>query len=132
MYDPLQDTWETLPHLPHFPGRHHHGTPLFCNCISVNQKLVLIGGWTLFDDNVLNTVFIYNFSSAKWIRGADMPAARKSAAFSLSPEPEGLIYVVRGEDDDGNALQGAEVYSVEEDEWKVLLDLSQERGNCYA
>ena len=59
-----------------------------------------------------------------------MPTARISPAFSVSPE--GLLYVGGGEDDDENGLRGAEVYSVEEDEWKVLLDLSQERGNCYA
>ena len=85
VYDPVEATWETLPRLPHFPGR-HNGIPFFSNCISVNQKLLFLGGLIRFEKNLLNTVFIYDFSSAKWSLGADSPTARRAAAFSVSPE----------------------------------------------
>ena len=44
VYDPLQGTWEPLPPFPHFPGVHYRGIPIDCACISLNQKLLLIGG----------------------------------------------------------------------------------------
>ena len=106
----------------------HLRIPFLCDCIFVNQKLVLIGGSHPSDNVLIKTVFIYNFLSAKWSRGADMPTARISPAFSVSPE--GLIYVAGGEDEDENGLRGAEVYSVEEDEWKVLPDMNKERKHC--
>ena len=75
VFDPLRGTKKTLPPLPHFPGS-HNGIPLYCDCVCVNQKLVLMGGWNpsdLYLAEALNTVFIYDFSSGKWSRGADMP-----------------------------------------------------------
>ena len=44
VFDPLRGTRETLPPLPHFPGT-RNGVPLFCDCVFVNGKLVLMGGW---------------------------------------------------------------------------------------
>jgi hypothetical protein len=54
LFDPLGGTKKTLPPLPYFPGS-HNGIPLFCHCVCVNQKLVLMGGWNPSD-----------FSSGKW------------------------------------------------------------------
>ena len=113
VYDPLQGTCETLPRVPHFPC-HHHGIPLHCHCVCVKQKLVLIGGWDRDVWGKLFTVFIYDFSSARWSRGAKMPLVTISGACSVSPE--GLIYVAGGMEDDETALGEAAVYNVEEDE----------------
>lgn len=129
VYDPLQDAWETLPDLPHFPGCYQK-IPEYTECVSVNQRLVLIGGYNPTEEEDVNTVFIYDFSSAQWIRGADMPLFRTCGALSVSPE--GLVYIAGGVDSDDNALRGAAVYSVEEDEWKLLPDMSQGRFNCYS
>ena len=101
VYDPLQDTWETLPDLPLFPGCYQE-IPQFVDCVSVNQRLVLIGGYNPFEEEYINTVFIYDFSCAKWSRGADIPIFRTCGALSVSPE--GLVYVAGGVDNDGNAL----------------------------
>ena len=73
----------------------------------------MIGGYNPTEEEDVNTVFIYDFSSAKWIRGADMPMFRTCGALSVSPE--GRVYVAGGVDNDGNALRGATVYSVEKD-----------------
>ena len=127
VYDPLEGTWETLPALPHFLGCYHR-IPLSFNCIAVNQKLVLMGGYNPEEQEDVNTVFIYNFSSGNWSRGADMPVFRTYGTLSVSPE--GLVYVAGGMDNHGNGLRGAAVYNVEEDEWKLLPDMSQERINC--
>ena len=36
VYDHQQGSWETLPHLPHFPGA-HHGIPRYCCCVCENN-----------------------------------------------------------------------------------------------
>ena len=131
VFDPLRGTKKTLPPLPHFPGS-HNGIPLYCDCVCVNQKLVLMGGWNpsdLYLAEALNTVFIYDFSSGKWSRGADMPVIRISGAFSVSPQ--GLLYVAGGHDDYEDFLRSAAIYNVSEDEWKILPEMSQERDECY-
>jgi hypothetical protein len=131
LFDPLGGTKKTLPPLPYFPGS-HNGIPLFCDCVCVNQKLVLMGGWNPSDPyqaEALNTVFIYDFSSGKWSRGADMPVIRTDGAFSVSPE--GLLYVAGGHNGDEDFLRSAAVYNVSEDEWKLLPEMSQERDKCY-
>jgi hypothetical protein len=43
VFDPLRGTRKTLPPLPHFPHS-HNGIPLFCDCLFVNQKVVLMCG----------------------------------------------------------------------------------------
>jgi len=131
IFDPLRGTRETLPPLPHFPGS-HNGIPLFCDCVCVNRKLVLMAGWNPSDlclAEALNTVFIYDFSSGKWSRGADMPQIRISGAFSVSPE--GLLYVAGGHDDYEDFLRSAAVYNVFEDKWKIPPEMREERDECY-
>lgn len=122
--DPLQGTWDRLPSIPQFPK----GIPLFCHCVWVNQKLVMIGGWHPSNWKALNSVFIYDFASGTWRQGADMPRVRSFFACSVSPN--GLIYVAGGHDDNKNALRVAEAYDVEEDKWEILPPMSQERDEC--
>ena len=58
-----------------------------------------------------------------------MPTVRMGGAVSVSPE--GLVYVAGGKGNDLNALRRAEVYSVEEDEWRILPDMGQDMDNCF-
>ena len=74
IYDPLNSTWKRLTPCiddPHFPG----SISLFSRCVAVNRKLVLITGLAPPNINV-NSVCIYDFESARWRRGADMPTPR--------------------------------------------------------
>lgn len=143
VFDPLRGTRKTLPPLPHFPGC-HNGIPLFCECLCVNQRLVLLGGCNPIPQEeglVLlggcKTVFIFDFASSKWSRGADMPVSPALGA-SVSPalgaysvSPQGLIYVAGGEDVNENLLRSAAVYNVFEDQWKLLPDMSRGRDMSY-
>jgi len=124
LYDPLQGSWDRLPKIPQFSD----GIPLFCHCVWVHQKLVVIGGWHPCNWEAMNSVFIYDFKSGTWHRGADMPRVRSFFACSVSPD--GLIYVAGGHDENKNALRAAEVYDVEEDKWEILPQMSQERDEC--
>jgi hypothetical protein len=131
LFDPLEGTKKNLPPLPHFPIS-HNGIPLFCACVWVNQKLVLIGGWNPSDPyhvEALNSVFIYDFSSSKWSRSANMPVIRTSGTFSVSPQA--LLYIVGGNNDDEDFLRSTVVYNVSKDEWKLLPEMSLEWDECY-
>eukprot|EP01018_Ginkgo_biloba_P021037 Gb_35243 [translate_table: standard] len=123
-YDPLHGTWERLPPIPDFAD----GIPLFCQCVSVNHKLVLIGGWHPSNWEPTKFVYVYDFSSAKWRRGSDMPTIRSFFACSVSSG--GLIYVAGGHDENKNALRAAEIYNVEEDMWEILPPMIQPRDEC--
>jgi len=124
LYDPLQGAWDRLPSIPQFSD----GIPLFCHCVWVDLKLVIIGGWHPSHWEAMNSVFIYDFTSGTWRRGADMPTVRSFFACSVSPD--GLIYVAGGHDNNKNALRAAEVYNVEKDKWENLPPMSQERDEC--
>ena len=70
--DPLKGTSERLPPIndPRFVG-----LPGWCQCVAVNRKLILIGGFYQSNPSLMKSVYIYDFESAKWSRGADMPTA---------------------------------------------------------
>lgn len=125
LFDPLQGAWDRLPLIPQFSD----GIPLFCHCVWVDQKLVIIGGWHPSHWEAMNSVFIYDFKSNTWRRGADMPRVRSFFACSVSPD--GLIYVAGGHDGNKNALPDAEAYDVNEDKWEILPPMSQERDECH-
>uniref|UniRef100_A0A0C9RXD3 TSA: Wollemia nobilis Ref_Wollemi_Transcript_6185_1785 transcribed RNA sequence n=1 Tax=Wollemia nobilis TaxID=56998 RepID=A0A0C9RXD3_9CONI len=124
VYDPIQGAWDRLPSIPLFPS----GVPLFCHCVSVNQKLVLIGGWHPSKWEAMRSVFVYDFSFGSWRQGADMPTLRSFFACSVSPD--GRVCVAGGHDDCKNALRASEAYNVEEDQWEILPPMSQERDEC--
>lgn len=125
LYDPLQGSWDRLPSFPQFPD----GIPRFCHFVSVDQKLVLIGGCNPSSWEAMNSVLIYDFISSTWRRGADMPTVRSFFASSVSPD--GLIYVAGGQDDNKSALRTAAAYDVKHDKWEVLPPMAQERGRCH-
>lgn len=130
VYDPLKGTWERIPRIPDFP--HFYPLAASTEFASVNGKLVLLGGRSplLFRafPTPTNMVFIYDFKSSKWSRGAYMPTTRVRFACSVCAS-KGLIYVAGGCDEYGNILATAEVYDVEADKWEVLPPMPQrQRG----
>jgi hypothetical protein len=100
------------------------------------------------------SVYIYDFESARWSRGADMPTARSGFACCVSPSnglvyvagglnehgnveedkweilppSNGLVYVAGGLNEHGNPLAAAEAYNVEEDKWEILPPMIQPHG----
>lgn len=122
VHDPVQGTWEELPRLP-------RGIPDRFRWVCVNLKLLLIGGRNSNYVERQYSVFIYDFSSAKWSRGTDCPLETVDAACSVSAE--GLVYVAGGMDRNDNAVRGAAVYNVEKDEWKLLPHMNQKWDHCF-
>ena len=125
IYDPLNSTWKRLTPCiddPHFPG----SISLFSRCVAVNRKLVLITGLAPPNINV-NSVYIYDFESARWRRGADMPTPRFNFACSVDLS-NGLVYVAGGMDETYYPLAAAETYNAEEDKWEILPPMLQEHG----
>ena len=132
IYDPLNDTWKRLNTPiddPHFPRISE-----WSQCIAMNRKLVLItrARALLANNGTMKTVYIYDFESARWRRGADMPTARSFFACSASSSNGlGLVYVAGGMDENYNSLTAAETYNVEEDRWEILPPMIQQHGTCH-
>ncbi|MBA0871158.1 hypothetical protein Goshw_021935 [Gossypium schwendimanii] len=115
--------WVDLPLLPHhFP----YGIPYFCHLVAVGYDLLLIGGLDPVTWDASPSVFVFNFLTAKWRRGADMPGARRSM-FGCASGHGPMVYVAGGHDEEKNALKSALAYDVVRDEWTPLPDMSRER-----
>jgi len=130
LYDPQNGTRQSLPPIdePQF-----RGIPIWCQCVAVNQKLVLMGGLhPPVRTGLLKSVYIYDFVSARWSRGADMPTPRIFFACSVCSS-SGVIYVAGGNDENNRPLASAEFYNVEEDRWENLPSMAQPHGyGCQA
>ncbi|KAJ7534224.1 hypothetical protein O6H91_13G084500 [Diphasiastrum complanatum] len=124
VYDLHQRSWTRLCPVPEFSKA---GVPLFSQCVCSNGKLVLLGGWNPKSYAVLRSVYIFDFFSRKWCRGSDMLRTRSFFACSTL---DGLVFVAGGHDDNKDALATAEVYSVEDDSWRELPRMSEERDEC--
>eukprot|EP00253_Pinus_taeda_P025186 PITA_25186 len=123
--DPVTRTWEMLRQNLNFPTGN---IPLLCACVCVNGKLVLIGGRYPESSRDMKAVYLFDFASAKWRRGTDMPTQRYNFACSVSPST-GFIYVAGGTDI-AQDLRTAEAYNVEEDRWETLPPMTQLQGAC--
>ncbi|XP_004486716.1 F-box/kelch-repeat protein At1g80440-like [Cicer arietinum] len=119
--------WSELPLGPELSD----GLPLFCQIAGVGYDLVVMGGWAPDSFKASNSVFIYNFLSAKWRRGADMPGGPRTF-FSCTSDHDRMVYVAGGHDEEKNALKSAFAYDVANDVWIPLPDMSRERDECKA
>lgn len=126
VYEPDTGSWSILPGIPGHPD----GFPLFCQCAGVGRYLVVVGGWNPTTWTALNIVHIYDFISAVWKRGADMPGPPRSF-FGCAPDSNRTaMFVAGGHDDYKNALRSALMYDINKDEWVPLPDMSNERDEC--
>ncbi|CAA7403063.1 unnamed protein product [Spirodela intermedia] len=126
LFEPDSGTWDDLPTAPdHLP----HGLPLFCQVAATGRTLVVLGGWDPSSWAASDEVFIYDFLSGDWRRGAPMPGPRRSF-FACASDSHRTVYVAGGHDDEKNALRSAMAYDVERDEWAPLPDMAKERDEC--
>jgi hypothetical protein len=96
-----------------------------------------MGSWTGSWTGSLWTksVYIYDFESARWSRGADMPTPRHSFSCFVDSST-GLVYVaggvglyvVGGYVVETGPLAAAEAYNVKEDKWEILHPMIQPQG----
>ncbi|KAF5200611.1 F-box/kelch-repeat protein [Thalictrum thalictroides] len=128
LYEPETGLWSRLPAIPGFSN----GIPLFCRCVGVGHYLVLIGGWNPTSWKASNTVFVYDFVTATWKRGVDMPGPSISFFGCASDYDQTIVLVAGGHDEEKNALRSALLYDVIKDEWISLPDMAKERDECKA
>ncbi|XVE88958.1 hypothetical protein DITRI_Ditri19aG0111600 [Diplodiscus trichospermus] len=118
--------WVELPQVcDEFPD----GLPYFCRIVAVGYDLVVMGGLDPVTWEVFGSVFVFNFLTAKWRRGTDMPGVRRSM-FGCASDDDRMVYVAGGHDDEKNALRSALAYDVVKDEWIPLPDMARERDEC--
>ncbi|KAJ7951832.1 F-box/kelch-repeat protein [Quillaja saponaria] len=129
VFEPDSGNWSELP-WPPVPGS-AGGLPMFCQLAGVGFDLVVMGGWDSITWKASNSVFVYNFISASWRRGADMPGGPRTF-FACASDLDHMVYVAGGHDEEKNALRSAMAYDVARDEWVLLPSMGRERDECKA
>ncbi|CAK9151480.1 unnamed protein product [Ilex paraguariensis] len=125
VYEEKTGGWSELPPVPGFSD----GLPMFCHLAALGLNLVVIGGWNPVTWEVSNAVFIYNFLSAKWRRGTDMPGGHRSF-YACASNSDRTVFIAGGHDYNKNALRSVMMYDVTKDEWVQLPDMARERDEC--
>lgn len=125
LYHPQRGYWCDLPPIPELVD----GLPMFCRVVGVGSNVMVIGGCDPVNWRVMDSVFIYNFISGSWRRGADLPGEQR-LFFGCASDSERFVVVAGGHDDEKNALKSALLYDVAEDEWVTLPEMAVERDEC--
>ncbi|KAG7997924.1 hypothetical protein I3843_01G232300 [Carya illinoinensis] len=126
--EPETGVWRELPLAPEMSA----GLPMFCRLAGTGSYLVVMGGWDPVTWTVSNSVFVYNFLTATWRRGADMPGRPRTFFGCASDSERRMVYVAGGHDENKVALRSAMAYDVDEDEWVMLPDMARDRDECKA
>ncbi|KAL5225828.1 hypothetical protein ABZP36_012467 [Zizania latifolia] len=126
LLDPAEGLWTPLPDMPGPSG----SLPLFCQLAAVDgadgrKRLVVVGGWDPETWAPTDSVYMYEFLTGAWLRGAAMPGPRRS--FFACAAVGGKVYVAGGHDEEKNALRSALAYDPDADAWVALPDLAEER-----
>lgn len=100
---------------------------LFCRFASVNNNLVVVGGWNPATWETLRSIYIFSFSSWSWKRGSNMPSTRSFFACAAVGES---IFVAGGHDNTKFALSTAERYDLSSDSWEILPRMHELRDEC--
>ncbi|RDX83521.1 F-box/kelch-repeat protein, partial [Mucuna pruriens] len=123
--EPETGNWTELPPPPEFSS----GLPVFCQLVGVGYDLVMLGGLDPNSWKASNSVFVFNFLSAKWRRAADMPGGPRTF-FACASDSDRTVFVAGGHDNEKNALRSALAYDVKADRWVPLPDMAAERDEC--
>ncbi|KAK9141861.1 hypothetical protein Syun_011261 [Stephania yunnanensis] len=127
VFDPDSGEWSRLPPPPEWSG---NGLPLFCECVGVGRRVLVVGGWAPATFQPSRSVHVYDFVTAAWTRGEDMPGPARSF-FACAAAGDGRTVVVAGgHDEEKNALRSALSYDVESGEWTQLADMAVPRDEC--
>jgi N-acetylneuraminic acid mutarotase len=113
-YDPISDTWTTLPSMP---------APRFAYASAAYQnRLYIMGGWD--GQRYVDTLLIYDAAAQRWTTGAPLPLAR---GFSAAAVLNGAIYVVGGYSD-GREFDTCDRYLPADNRWEACAPLLVTRG----
>ncbi|XP_050384735.1 F-box/kelch-repeat protein At1g80440-like [Argentina anserina] len=128
VFEPKSSKWEELPLFSGFSK----GLPRFCQVVGVGSDLVVMGGLDPCTWEVSNSVFIYNFVSATWRCGANMPGVKRSFFGCTSDDDKRMVFVAGGHDNEKNALRSTMAYDVAKNKWIIMADMIRERDECKA
>ncbi|PWA86795.1 F-box domain, Galactose oxidase, beta-propeller [Artemisia annua] len=123
--DPETGCWWKLPLMPEFKA----GFPEKCEMIASGSNLVVMGGRVCDNQEYVDSVFVFDFLSYKWRRGANMPGGQRWF-FGCASDGDDIIYVAGGYDAKVNPHKSAWAYHVSADTWTQLPDMAHERGYC--
>lgn len=123
LFDPVSLSWDRVDPVPKYPD----GLPLFCQVVSTEGRLVLMGGWDPSSWDPVRDVFVYEFTTQRWTQCSDMPSTRSFFAIGAV---EGKVLVAGGHDESKNAMNSAWVFDVKKNEWSELTRMSEDRDEC--
>ncbi|XP_019155076.1 PREDICTED: F-box/kelch-repeat protein At1g80440-like [Ipomoea nil] len=127
LFDPVKRRWHDFPPIPEVVER----MPVLCSVVGIGAELAVIGGCDPVTRRYLNSVFIYNFFSATWRRGADMPGEDRLFFGCAASEDGGTVVVAGGRSSTTTlALKSTLAYDVARDTWTTLSDMSIGRYVC--
>ncbi|XP_019191807.1 PREDICTED: F-box/kelch-repeat protein At1g80440-like [Ipomoea nil] len=126
LFEPVKGRCYDVPPIPEMVA----GMPNFCRVVGIGPELAVIGGCDLRTGRFLNSVFIYNFLSARWRRGADMPGKGRLFFGCAASEEEGTVVVAGGLGLGNISLKSTLAYDVARDRWMPLPDMSYRRHKC--
>ncbi|TKW39742.1 hypothetical protein SEVIR_1G199700v4 [Setaria viridis] len=101
--------------------------PLFAQCAAAGdgRHVAVVGGWDPDTLRPTSDVRVLDVPAGTWRRGRQMPDNR--SFFGCAGGGDGNVYVAGGHDESKNALRSALAYSVADDAWRALPDMSEER-----
>ncbi|KAL6502770.1 hypothetical protein OROHE_024197 [Orobanche hederae] len=123
LLEPVSLSWDWVDPIPKYPD----GLPLFCQVVSAEGKLIVMGGWDPSSWEPVRDVFVYEFTTRIWTQCADMPSTRSFFAIGAVG---GNVLVAGGHDESKNALSSAWAFDVEKNEWSELTRMGEERDEC--
>ncbi|XP_019191829.1 PREDICTED: F-box/kelch-repeat protein At1g15670-like [Ipomoea nil] len=126
LFEPVKGRCYDVPPIPEMV----ESMPVFCRVVGIGPELAVIGGCDRVTGEFLKSVFIYNFLSARWRRGADMPGNERLFFGCAASEEEGMVVVAGGLDSDNNSLNSTLAYDMARDRWMSLPDMSYGRDQC--
>jgi hypothetical protein len=110
------------------PAESWGGVPLFAQCAAAGddgRHVAVVGGWDPDTLRPTSEVRVLDVPAGTWRRGRPMPDNR--SFFGCAGGIDGHVYVAGGHDESKNALRSALAYSVADDAWRALPDMSEER-----
>ena len=126
IFDPQTNTWT---HGSPPPKEIHHFQPVI-----VGAQIWLLGTMTgIFPrETPLETVFIYEPGTDRWLEGPEIPKARRRGASGCALHSDGWIYVVGGIVDGHHADTQAWFDRIhpETGEWQILPDAPNKRDHA--
>nr|GME15041.1 F-box/kelch-repeat protein At1g15670-like [Ipomoea batatas] len=123
MFDPVSGDWAWVDPIP----KYRNGLPMFCQIVSTEGKLVVMGGWDPENWDPVKDIFVYDFATRGWTRCSDMPSKRSFFAVGAA---DGRVFVAGGHDESKNALSSAWVFDIRRNEWAELPRMAEERDEC--